>query len=262
MLINELEHMVKTGQFEELSKRLDTVMYSDYMETCHLNIAMKGMDHVEARNAIEKADKIGLELDSVTFNTLISRAKRFGTEKLCEDIVEEMKIRGISHDNHTERALSLSMAEANRITTAEMLKLRRRGYKKSVLHMIDTLFRNDRADELHVQTALGACETPGELHRLLTHTKRCKIDLNEDTKRFVRFASDRVLSVSCVGIVKRVMKDKGYGFVQCNEDGLYVYFRLSDVNPEGDVNIGDELSFRVRNNLGQKNPRAVSITTV
>ena len=79
MLINELEHMVKTGQFEELSKRLDTVMYSDYMETCHLNIAMKGMDHVEARKAIEKADKIGLELDSVTFNTLISRVKRFGT---------------------------------------------------------------------------------------------------------------------------------------------------------------------------------------
>ena len=89
------------------------------------------------------------------------------------------------------------MAEANRITTAEMLNLRRRGYKKSVLHMT-TLFRNDRADELHVQTALGACETPGELHRLLAHTKRCKIDLNEDTKRFVRFASDRVLSVSCV----------------------------------------------------------------
>ena len=79
MLINELEHMVETGQFEELSKRLDTVMYSDYMETCHLNIAMKGMDHVEARKAIEKADKIGLELDSVTFNTLISRVKRFGT---------------------------------------------------------------------------------------------------------------------------------------------------------------------------------------
>ena len=27
-------------------------------------------------------------------------------------------------------------------------------------------------------------------------------------------------------IVKRVMKDKGYGFVQCNEDD-FMYFRLS-----------------------------------
>ena len=53
-------------------------MYSDHMETCHLNIAMKGMDHVEARKAIEKADKIGLErlghVQHVDF-----RVKRFGT---------------------------------------------------------------------------------------------------------------------------------------------------------------------------------------
>jgi len=261
-LTHSLTHpQVQTGQFEDITKRLETVMYSDYMETCHLNIAIKGMDHVEAQKAIEKADEVGLELDSVTFNTLISRAKRFGTEQNCKDILEEMNIRGIPQDNHTNRAMSLSQNEANRITTSEMIKLRHRGYKTSVLHMMDTLFRNNRADTLHVQTALKACETPGQLHKVLSGIKSNKVKLDGDTKRSIKYASDKVMDKLCTGIVRRVDSKRGFGFIECHEEGIpYCYFRLDDVNQN--VTYGDELRFRVRNRLNKRKPRAMGIQVV
>eukprot|EP00939_MAST-03C_sp_MAST-3C-sp1_P001618 g1618.t1 len=187
VLCRELDDLIHFGDSEGAIRRYREVLDMNYAEISHLNNVLKVCTFEEGKSLLAETTKRRSELtpDAPTYNTLLNAAKRFGTDKDCEEVLRLMSRSGVEADAFTERALALTNRDVFRLHVAELRRLVKIGREREARNLFERLASCGKADVTHMNAVLATCTSVGAGYALVKRAGRSAsaVKGNRVTKR-------------------------------------------------------------------------------